>query len=251
VSGHIPAGMWAEDVVEAGFDEIQHANMLFLNFYKDVENIDTPARFHRVAERGVDMDFESSSFREFVELLRRHGTVVDPTLNVFESMFTARMGEVLPADSAIAERLPPQIGRLYRAGGLPVPDGMDQRYRDSFRRMVEMVGVLHESGIPLVVGTDGSPGFGLHREMELLVEAGIPAGEVVYLATLGAARVMGLEKDTGSIEPGKRADLLLIDGDPTGNISNIRNTVVTIKDGVVFDADALYAFVGVKPRVAR
>jgi hypothetical protein len=61
VSGPIPAGMWAEDAVRAGYDEIQHINMVFLNFYKDVTETRNPDRFIKVAERGANLDLESTS----------------------------------------------------------------------------------------------------------------------------------------------------------------------------------------------
>jgi len=88
----------------------------------------------------------------------------------------------------------------------------------------------------------------LHHELALYVQAGIPAADVLSLATLGAARVMGAERDSGSIAVGKRADLVLVDGDPTRDIAAIRNTDAVVCRGVVYDPGELFTAVGMRPR---
>jgi imidazolonepropionase-like amidohydrolase len=178
-------------------------------------------------------------------LLKEHGTVVDPTVTIFHGMFTDRPGTISTDYAAIADRLPPQVRRPLLAGGLPVPEGKDQRYRDSAQALLRMVKLLHDSGIPLVSGTDALAGFTLHRELELYVEAGISAPEVLRIATLGAAQVMKRDRDNGSVSVGKFADLLLIDGDPARRISDIRRTSLVIKDGNVYEPTALYRSIGV------
>src|SRR5258706_573774 len=84
VSGHIPSGMYADDAVRAGYDEIQHANFLFLNFFRDVKETRTPARFTSVAERAATLDLDSPEVRAFIQLLKEHKTVSDPTVSIFE-----------------------------------------------------------------------------------------------------------------------------------------------------------------------
>jgi cytosine/adenosine deaminase-related metal-dependent hydrolase len=247
VSGHIPANMRAEEAVRAGYDEIQHVNFLFLNFMPDVTQTQTTARFLAVGERAAALDLNSPEVRGFIDLLREHKTVIDPTLDVFEGLFVARKGEVSPTYAAIADRLPPQVRRGFLTGGLQVPDGMDQRYRDSFAKMLAMVKALHDAGIPIVAGTDALPGFALHRELELYVQAGIPAPEVLRIATLGAATVARRADHYGSIAPGKAADLVLVDGDPTTNISDVRKVATVIKDGNIFDPREVEKEIGVLP----
>jgi len=132
---------------------------------------------------------------------------------------------------------------------LPVPEGKDQRYRDSYQAMLRMLKMLHDSGITIVAGTDSIAGFTLHRELENYVAAGIPATQVLQIATLGGARVMKHDDLRGSIAAGKLADLILVDGDPTARISDIRRVVTVIKDGTVYDAAALYAVLGVRPAI--
>jgi len=110
-----------------------------------------------------------------------------------------------------------------------------------------MTKLLYDSGIPIVAGTDGLPGFTLHRELELYAQAGISPPEVLRIATLGAARVAHKDKELGSITPGKLADLVLIDGDPAKRISDVRRTALVMKDGALYEPAALYKALGVKP----
>ena len=176
VSGHVPAFMTAEEVVKLGFDELQHANFLFLNFLADsVKDTRTPVRFTAVAEHAAELDLDSAKVRQFITLLKEHDTVIDPTLSVFENFFTDRPGTVARAMAPVADRLPPSVRRGYLGGGLPVPEGKDQRYRESFEAMLKMVAALHRAGVRIVAGTDATPGFSLHRELELYVQAGISA----------------------------------------------------------------------------
>jgi imidazolonepropionase-like amidohydrolase len=152
----------------------------------------------------------------------------------------------------MAGRLPPQVRRGFLSGGLPVPEGpehkkLDARHRGAFAKMLEFVKALYDAGITLVPGTDALAGFTLHRELELYVKAGIPAAEVLRIATLQSARVAGREKELGSITPGKLADMVLLDGDPTANISNVRRVRTVIKDGVVYDPAALYRALRIQP----
>jgi imidazolonepropionase-like amidohydrolase len=246
VSGHIPAGMRAENAVDAGYDEIQHINMLFLNFMPDVTDTRTPARFTEPAKRGADLDLNSEEVRSFIAKLKAKNIVVDPTVTVFEDMFTARLGTPSPSFAMISDRLPPQAKRYLLVGGLPVPEGMDERYRASYRRMLDFVGALHKAGVTIVAGTDALAGFALHRELENYVSAGISTTDVLRIATLTAAQVAKRDQDLGTIEPGKLADFIIVDGDPTRNISDIRRVVTVVKDGKVFDPREIYGELGIR-----
>jgi imidazolonepropionase-like amidohydrolase len=247
VSGHIPAYMVAEQAVRQGYDEIQHLNMIALNFWPDVEDTRTPARFTEVAKRAAGLDLDSEAVRSFIELLRVRDVVVDPTINIFESMFTDRAGVMSAGYQAVADRLPPVVRRGLYAGGLPVPEGMDETYRASFRKMLELLRRLHEAGVRLVPGTDAPAGFALHRELELWAEAGIPVVEVLQAATIGSARVAGRGAELGSVAPGKLADLALVDGDPTQDLAALRRVTTVVRGGTVYDAAALQAALGLLP----
>ncbi|HEX4381747.1 MAG TPA: amidohydrolase family protein, partial [Myxococcales bacterium] len=248
VSGHIPSGMFADQAIEAGYDELQHVNFLMLNFMRDVTVTNGRQRFTAVAERGATIDLQSQPVRQFIELLRDRHTTLDPTLSVFEKMFLSRAGEVPPPFAPIFEQLPAQVRRGALAGDLPVPEGMDGRYRESFQRALQLVYTLWQAGVPIEAGTDGLAGFMLHRELELDVQAGIPAPQVLQLATLGAARICRRDAELGSIRPSKLADVVLVDGDPSVRISDVRKVLMTVKDGVIYDPAELDRELGVKPR---
>ena len=237
VSGHIPAYMTAEQAVNAGYDEIQHMNMIFLNFYGDTIDTRSPNRFRIPAQKAASFDFNSPECKAFLKLLKDKGTVVDPTVSIFINMFTDRPGKIPVGYEAVVNRFPLTVQRYFRSGGggLPVPDGMDETYKQSAEAFLKMVKLLYDNGIPIVAGTDNLAGFTLHLEMENYVKAGIPPNEVLKIATLGNATVLGRQSEIGSIEPGKRANLVLIDGDPTRNISDIRRVKWVLRDGLIYD----------------
>ena len=248
VSGHIPAFMNAEQAVQQGYDEIQHVNMLLLNFMPEVKDTRTPARFMEPARRARDLDLASPKVHEFVRLLQERHTTLDLTLSVFESMMLDRPGQVSVGMAKVAQRLPVQVRRGLYAGNLPIQPGDDEKFRASWKRTMELVHAMWAAGIPIEAGTDAFAGFSLQRELELDAEAGIPAASVLRLATLGAARIMGMDKDLGLVRPGKLADLVLIDGDPTKEISDVRKVALTIKDGVIYDPVELDREMGIAPR---
>jgi imidazolonepropionase-like amidohydrolase len=247
VSGHVPSGMNAEQFVRDGVDEIQHMNFIFLNFMPQVKDTRTPARFTEVAAHGAELDPKSDQVRAFMQLLIDHKTVLDPTLGIFEGMIEDRPGKLAPGFAAVANNMPAQVRRGFLYGGLAVPDGMDQRYQDSFQRMLDMAKAFYDAGIPIVAGTDNFAGYALHRELELYEKAGIPSAKVLQLATLGAARVVKRDAELGSIAPGKLADMILVDGNPAAHVSDIRHVKTVIKDGVVYQVADLDHALGVKP----
>jgi imidazolonepropionase-like amidohydrolase len=143
--------------------------------------------------------------------------------------------------------MPAQVRRGFLYGGLEVPAGQNQRFQDSFQRMLDMAKAFYDSGVPIVAGTDSLAGYSLHRELELYEKAGIPAPKVLQLATLGAARVVKRDGELGSIAPGKLADVILVDGNPAMHISDIRHVKTVVKDGVVFQVADLDRALGVIP----
>ncbi|HEV8197595.1 MAG TPA: amidohydrolase family protein, partial [Gemmatimonadales bacterium] len=247
LSGHIPNGTTAARAVLAGYDEIQHTNMLFLNFLGDSIDTRTPARFTSVGRYGARLDLKADSVRSFLRLLKEHGTVVDPTLATFEGMFTANPGEMSDGDARMAPHLPAQIRRGLLGGGLPVTADLRTRYRDSYANMLGMVKALYDAGIPIVAGTDCMAGFCLHRELELYAKAGIPNADILRIATWLPAHILHREDRLGALAPGKLADLILVDGNPVAEISAIRRVSLVMKDGVLFDPAAVYRSIGVTP----
>jgi imidazolonepropionase-like amidohydrolase len=240
VSGHVPTGLSARDAVLAGYDELQHANYPFLNFMgpEVLAQTQTPVRFSAVYEHAHELDLESPAVRDFIALLKQKGTVVDPTLVTFETMFTGWKGEMSAWVKPWVDRLPPLSLRDSRGGGRATTPEQRTAFTESFNRMKQMVKALHSAGVQIVPGTDGGAML-YSRELELYVEAGIPTQDVLYLATLGSARVAQEDKNSGSIAAGKRADLVLIDGDPVARIGDVRRTQLVFKAGVIHDARAL------------
>jgi imidazolonepropionase-like amidohydrolase len=147
------------------------------------------------------------------------------------------------------DRLPLQVQRGAKSASeaLPTPDAAtDQLYRASYANFVHMVKKLYESGITIVAGTDLGSGYALHRELEIYNSAGIPAPEVLRMATLTAAQIMKRDADLGSIAPGKLADMILVNGDPSTHISDIRKIETVIKGGAVMYPAELYPAMGIR-----
>jgi len=113
-----------------------------------------------------------------------------------------------------------------------------------FDDLLASVGLLHARGVPLVVGTDTGnayvfPGYSVHRELELLVRAGLTPMEALEAATRGAAEMIGAEEEFGIIQPGRRADLLILGANPLDDIRNTRSLEAVIVEGRVVDRAAL------------
>ena len=142
------------------------------------------------------------------------------------------------------DRLPLAYQRAGLMGGLDAGGDKDALLRASFAVSLDFLKRANLMGIPLVPGTDGSAGFQLHRELEVLVLAGIPAGEVLRQATFGSAQIMGRAGDLGSIAPGKAADLVLLDGDPTQDIGAVRRIRWVLHDGRRLDREETLTALG-------
>lgn len=128
-------------------------------------------------------------------------------------------------------------------------DATQQRYERSYLAMIDFIGRLHRAGVPLVAGTDALAGFTLQRELELYTMAGIPANEALQIATRNGARYSGLGHERGRIAPGYVADLALVDGDPTQDITALRRMVMVVTQGKHIDPTAVYRELGIKPFV--
>jgi imidazolonepropionase-like amidohydrolase len=244
VSGHVPAFMRAQGFVEAGADEIQHLNFIVLNFFPEVQDTRTKDRYTITAEKLQDLKLDDPRVDAFIDFLRRHHTALDPTLVTLEGLFSGDPGQVAPALRDIANRFPPVTRRGLLSGAVAVPEGKEEVYREALPALQRLLKRLHDGGVTLMPGTDAFAGYSLHRELELYVQAGIPAAEVLRMATLTPAQVVGLAGQRGVIAPGKQADMILVDGDPTRNIADIRHVWRTIKAGQVYDPAAMEQAMG-------
>ncbi|MEN1728978.1 MAG: amidohydrolase family protein [Pseudomonadota bacterium] len=250
LSGHIPSGMTAEAAVRAGFDEIQHINMVFLNFLAGPDDdTRTPVRFVLVAEEGASLDQESDAVTDFIDLLVEEQVVVDPTVAIFDNMFRHRSGELSPSYAMVADHFPPNVKRTLLGGRMDITDENAERYAAASRALLDMIRRLHEAGVPLVAGTDAMAGFTLHRELELYAQAGISNADVLRLATIGSAEVVGAGDGIGKIAPGYAADLVALEGNPLDDISAVRNTAMTLKGNRLYRPAAIHEALGIRPFV--
>ena len=249
VAGHIPAFMTATQAINAGYDEVTHMNMLVLNFFGDTVDTRSPLRFSLPAQKAVTLDLHGKAMNEFIQLLKNKKITVDPTLVAFEGMFTARDKQVPEEFKSTVDHFPLQWQRQIKAGGggLPVPEGMDDTYKQSFDVFLKITKLLYDNGVHIVPGTDGLAGFDLHRELELYVQAGIPSNKVLQLATYETAVYTGHGKEYGSIEEGKLADIILVEGNPVEDITNLHRTKLIITQGKIYDPAKLYSAVSIMP----
>jgi imidazolonepropionase-like amidohydrolase len=249
VSGHVPAFMSARQFVEAGADEIQHLNFIELNFlFPEVQETRNRDRFIKVAEHAREFTPDKPEVREFIDFLKKHHTVLDPTMNVFEALFCGDPTRVVPALEPVAGRFPPQVRRQTLSGALDIPKGQEDAYREAFPAMLRLLKALYDAGVTILPGTDQLAGYTLHHELELYAAAGIPAAEVLRMATLTSATVMAANKDRGVIAAGKIADMVLLDGDPVRDIRDIRNVKGVILRGRIVNPRSVEKALGIAPR---
>ena len=241
VHGHVPAGMRPLDAVRAGYDEVTHINFILMQAMPQsvVDKSNTAARLEGPARYGKDVDLDSPAMTAFYAELSRRQTIIDPTLTVWEPLMTSDGSALSPEYAPFAEVAPPAVARGWKIGGYPLSEGLTRDdYRRSFAKMVELVGRLHRAGVRIVAGTDGS-GVELVRELELYQQAGLTNVEALQTATIVPARMTGMDDRTGSIAPGKTADIILVDGDVSRDLGNLRHVETVFLDGYRLDGTAL------------
>jgi imidazolonepropionase-like amidohydrolase len=213
--------------------------LLFLNFMPDVKHLESPERVTATADGAAKIDLDSQAVHEFLGFLAQHRTIVDPTLSTWETRLLARAGQIDPAVAPVFDRLPLRPRRAALRAGLPATPEQLPHYRDAFAAMLRMDRLLYDRGVRLVTGSDGLARFGFDRELELEVQAGMPAARVLRMATLDAAQLMHRDRELGTIEVGKLADLVLVAGAPDLHISDVRRVRYVVKDGAAFRVDVL------------
>ncbi|WP_245833119.1 amidohydrolase family protein [Sphingomonas mucosissima] len=241
VHGHVPAGMRPLEAVRAGYDEVTHINFIIMQAMpKDVvDKANTAARLEGPAKYGKNVDLDSPEMTAFYAELAKRGTYIDPTLTVWEPMLTSDGTSVSPEYSPFVDIAPPAVARGWKIAGYPLFDGLTRAdFRQSFAKMVGVVGRLHKVGVPIVAGTDGW-GLELVRELELYEEAGLSNAEALQTATIVPARMTGMAGRTGSIAKGKNADIILVEGDVSRNLGALRHVHTVFLDGYRLDGAAL------------
>ena len=238
VTGHVPIEMLANEAVEAGLDQINHVSFL--------PPIMLPE--DAVPEPGKPpplVNIESPEAKRTVEFLKKHGTVIDPTIALKELDLHSIDTPVVTFEPGVAKVARELVAQLNNRG---VPPADAAITRAIFEQYLAIIGALHRAGVPIVAGTDQSvPGHSLHRELELYVRAGFTPMEAIQAATIVPARVMKMDKEVGTIEAGKRADLIILDGNPLESISNIRKVRSVLTRGRLYDCAQLWQSVGFRP----
>jgi imidazolonepropionase-like amidohydrolase len=242
VTGHVPIGLNAYQTVEVGQDQINH-----IPYIVDIMVPPLPADASRLdhARARANLDLNSSDAQKAIAFLVQHGTVVDPTLALFE-FFSASTAKPAASIEPGVLKVAPELRAILADVGPPSPQAdINEKV---FANEVAVVGALHKAGVPIVAGTDQTvPGHSLHREIELYVQAGFTPMEAIQAATIVPARVMGLDKEVGTVEAGKRADVIILDGNPLESIRNIRKVEFVISNGTMYNCAELWRSVGFQP----
>jgi hypothetical protein len=112
--------------------------------------------------------------------------------------------------------------------------------------MIDFVGRMYRAGVPIIAGTDNAdiPGFALQNELALYVQAGMTPAQALQIATRNGAMYTRTANERGSIVPGKLADLVLVDGDPTQDIGDLRKVVLVITQGKAISPSEVYKALG-------
>ncbi|MGZ8843863.1 MAG: amidohydrolase family protein [Pyrinomonadaceae bacterium] len=235
VTGHVPEGMNALQAVEAGMDQISHLNYVLTGFFPRRDRNSPP----------VTINLNAPNVVNALKVFKEHGTVIDPTDAVLELMLrplNMPIETFEPGVTKVPAELKVQINKKGEAA--EQAEGL----RMVLDVLLKITGALHRAGVPIVAGTDvGVPGHTLHRELELYVKAGMTPLEAIQAATITPARVMKLDNEVGTIEAGRRADVIVLDANPIENISNIRKVRYVMTQGRLFDCAKLWEISGFQP----
>jgi hypothetical protein len=250
IQGHVPRTMRPLEAVRAGYDELTHINFVMMQAMPDavVNQSNGLQRFYGPGLHAADVDLGSPEMRAYIAELAERGTTVDATLAIFEGGYTTDRGELSPSYAPFEGRLPPVLARGFRSGGFaPTPEVSRERMRQSFATIQVLVVALYRAGVPIVAGTDGS-GLELIRDLELYVEGGLTPAEALATATIVPSTQFGVAKERGSIAVGKLSDLVLVDGDPSSRIGDLRKVDTVLLGDRLMDGDGLRAAAGLSGR---
>jgi imidazolonepropionase-like amidohydrolase len=229
VTGHVPAAVDTFEGVADGMDMVNHLQFI------------TRSMLPPNAPPNAELDLNSDRAQRLIALLKEKQIVVDPT---------AGWGEMASHPKTIAaasfepgvNAAPYSTAAKFRNMGTATGEA---KFHARMEVDLKVIDALYKAGVPIVAGSDtGLIGYGLDRELELYVQAGMTPMAAIQTATLTAARAMHLDAESGTVEAGKRADLILVDGNPLANISDIRRVSKVITEGRMYDSKKLGHTVG-------
>src|SRR5438477_3843821 len=229
VTGHIPTGTDALAAVRDGMDMINHISF--------VTRVMRPQ-----GATGVRAD--SPEALQAIRLFRDHHTIIEPTLARSECNLHPQRRSFSEIEPSVA-RLPPELAIILNNSG--ISQDREERAAIALQTALDTTKILHDAGIPLLAGSaQVVPGSSLHRELELRVRAGLTPIEAMRAATKNPKEVLGVA-DSGVIAVGQRADLVVLDANPLDDIRNIRRVRWTAIGGRLFDPNALWSIVDIRP----
>jgi imidazolonepropionase-like amidohydrolase len=198
-----------------------------------------------VRARADAIALETYNNRKAAELFERfvkNETWQCPTLTVLRS--SAYLGDPSFRSDERLKYISRQIKERWSLRIVNRNEGISANAKRVYQKELEIVGAMQRAGVPLIAGTDTGnpfcfPGFSLHDELALLVKAGLTPAEALRAATLNPAKFFGLDKTLGTIEQGKLADLVLLDGNPLEDIRNTQRINAVVSNGRLFDRKAL------------
>ena len=248
VAGHVPAFSTANAMIEAGFDEITHANQLMLGWVlEDGEDTRTLFRF-KAMKRFPSLDAGGEEVQYTISRMVERNVAHDPTIAIHEHGLTAVNGEPAPMARAVIDHLPTNEQRSIKSE-LFGTESEEERaeYVAAFEFILDVLSRLHERGVMLLPGTDLGGGVAYHRELELFEKIGLTPAEVLRRASYDMAVYLEQDEDLGSIEKGKYADFFLVPGDPTQDLNQLRQIRMVVSDGVVYFPTEIYPWFGIRP----
>ena len=243
VTGHVPTGMDLNDALDAGFDGVNHIQYVpSIVFPKKKEELEKMSRAER-RQRMLALDLTSPPMEKLFARMAAQKTVYDPTVALFE-LFDHPAAELAKREPGLA-KMPRELRGSYGSGMDPADVAINHRI---FEKYIDAIREMHKRGVVIVAGTDiGVPGYTLDRELELYVEAGFSPLEALQAATLVPARVLGRDRELGTIAVGKRADLVVVDGNPLADIHALRKVRLTIARGRAYDPATMWKLAGFQP----
>ena len=234
ITGHLCAVTYAE-AAELGMDSLEHGFGASTDFVAGKKENECPAQASSSGSLG-DLDIQSDRSKQLIQRLIDKKVVIDSTLAVFEGVASDEALNMMSPDTRDSYT---KISTIMKAAK---PPGEDK----AFTKMAKMEKLFSDMGGLLTVGTDPTgnggilAGYGSWRAIELLVEAdGFTPLEAIKIATLNGAIALGIDKKIGTIETGKSADLLIIDGDPSKNINDIQKIQYVFRNGVGYNSKKL------------
>jgi imidazolonepropionase-like amidohydrolase len=258
-AGHLPLAVSAEEASNAGQKSFEHLfGMLpafsshseeFLQAYRD-DLADALAGGHPTfwgahykALRQMELDsYSPERAATLFNTFKRNGTFQVPTLTLLRSI--AYVDDHTFTSDPRLKYVPPRMREEWNAadatydfGPRSPEDGIF--FKKEFQKELELVVAMQQAGVGILAGTDTSnpyciPGFSLHDELGLMVKAGLTPMQALQTATINPARFLGGEKDSGTIETGKVADLVLLDANPLDDIANTQKINAVIYGGKLF-----------------